>query len=180
VRKQRIETPTERWPWLIIIATIPVESWACSSRIPLRVLFAKPLAASIFLMVNGCILLGAERLPGRAEVRELAQREGAKARRRARACHDGVPGGGADRVAQSSALIAASAVTGYAWPAASPRARPQRRGRFAFLLATPPILAAGVLKIGDLTGPLGGGGIRSAALIAAIAAAITAVLSVRF
>ncbi len=52
-------------------------------------------------------------------------------------------------------------------------------GRFAFLLATPPILAAGLLKYGDLTGPLGAG-IRGAAVIAAVAAAITAIFTVRF
>ena len=52
--------------------------------------------------------------------------------------------------------------------------------RFAFLLATPPILAAGVLKIGDLTGHLGNNGIRGAALIAAVFAAATAVLTVHF
>jgi undecaprenyl-diphosphatase len=51
--------------------------------------------------------------------------------------------------------------------------------RFAFLLATPPILAAGLLKFGDLTGPLGAG-IRGDAIIAAIAAAITAVFTVHF
>jgi undecaprenyl-diphosphatase len=51
--------------------------------------------------------------------------------------------------------------------------------RFAFLLATPPILAAGVYKLGDLTGPLGNG-IRSAAIIAAVSAAATAVVTVHF
>ena len=51
--------------------------------------------------------------------------------------------------------------------------------RFAFLLATPPILAAGLLKVGDLTGP-NGNGIRGAAVIAAICAAITAVITVHF
>ena len=52
--------------------------------------------------------------------------------------------------------------------------------RFAFLLATPPILAAGLLKIGDLTGSLGDGGIRRRRVIAAIAAAITAIICVHF
>ncbi len=46
--------------------------------------------------------------------------------------------------------------------------------RFGFLLATPPILAAGLFKLGDLTGP-NGNGIRGAAVIAAICAAVTAV-----
>jgi len=52
--------------------------------------------------------------------------------------------------------------------------------RFAFLLATPPILAAGLYKIGDLTGPNGNGGVRSAALVAAVAAAISAIVTVHF
>ena len=52
--------------------------------------------------------------------------------------------------------------------------------KFAFLLATPPILAAGLLKFGDLTGPLGAHGIRGAAVIAAISAAITAIVTVHF
>ena len=51
--------------------------------------------------------------------------------------------------------------------------------RFAFLLATPPILAAGLFKFGDLTGSLGAG-IRGDAVIAAIAAAITAVITVHY
>jgi undecaprenyl-diphosphatase len=51
--------------------------------------------------------------------------------------------------------------------------------RFAFLLATPPILAAGLYKIPDLTGPLGAG-IRGDAVIAAVAAAITAVFTVHY
>jgi undecaprenyl-diphosphatase len=51
--------------------------------------------------------------------------------------------------------------------------------RFAFLLATPPILAAGLLKVGDLTGPLGAG-IRGDAIIAAISAAIAAVITVHY
>src|SRR5215472_11993471 len=51
--------------------------------------------------------------------------------------------------------------------------------RFAFLLATPVILAAGVLKIGDLFGPLGNG-IRPQVLVASIVAGVAAYLSVRF
>jgi undecaprenyl-diphosphatase len=51
--------------------------------------------------------------------------------------------------------------------------------RFSFLLATPVILAAGVLKIPDLFGPLGNG-IRGQILAGSLAAAIAAYLSVRF
>jgi undecaprenyl-diphosphatase len=55
----------------------------------------------------------------------------------------------------------------------------QDAARFAFLLATPVIFAAGVLKIGDLTGPFGNG-IRGQVLVGSILAGIGAYLSVRF
>ena len=51
--------------------------------------------------------------------------------------------------------------------------------RFAFLLATPVILAAGALKIPDLLGPLGHG-IGGQILLGSVAAGVGAYLSVRF
>jgi undecaprenyl-diphosphatase len=51
--------------------------------------------------------------------------------------------------------------------------------RFAFLLATPVILAAGLLKLPDLAGPLGAG-IRGQVLAGSIASGVGAYLSVRF
>jgi undecaprenyl-diphosphatase len=51
--------------------------------------------------------------------------------------------------------------------------------RFAFLLATPVILAAGVLKIPDLMGPLGNG-IRGQILLGSLLSGIGAYVSVRF
>jgi len=71
LRKRRIETPTERLAWLIICATIPVGILGLALEHPVRVALAKPLYAAIFLMVNGVILLAAERYRRRTEVREL-------------------------------------------------------------------------------------------------------------
>ncbi len=51
--------------------------------------------------------------------------------------------------------------------------------RFAFLLATPVILAAGMLKIPDLVGPLGNG-IRGQVIFGSILSGIGAYVSVRF
>ncbi len=51
--------------------------------------------------------------------------------------------------------------------------------RFAFLLATPVILAAGVLKIPDLLGPLGHG-IRPQIVAGSVVSGVAAYLSVRF
>jgi undecaprenyl-diphosphatase len=51
--------------------------------------------------------------------------------------------------------------------------------RFSFLLSAPVILAAGVLKIPDLTGPLGAG-IRGQVLVGSVLSFVGAYLSVRF
>ena len=83
--KRRIETPTERLAWLIICATIPVGILGLAARAPDPVALAKPLIAAIFLVVNGCILLGGRALPparrgpraGRPRGRERGGRAGA-------------------------------------------------------------------------------------------------------
>jgi undecaprenyl-diphosphatase len=51
--------------------------------------------------------------------------------------------------------------------------------RFSFLLSTPVILAAGVLKLGDLAGPLGEG-VRPQILVGSLLSFVGAYLSVRF
>jgi undecaprenyl-diphosphatase len=56
----------------------------------------------------------------------------------------------------------------------------EHAAKFAFLLATPIILAAGIFKFSDLTGPLGDHGVRRAAVIAAVTAAIAAVVTVHY
>jgi undecaprenyl-diphosphatase len=55
----------------------------------------------------------------------------------------------------------------------------QDAARFSFLLATPVILAAGVLKIPDLMGPLGDG-IRGQVLLGSVLSGVGAYLAVRF
>jgi len=51
--------------------------------------------------------------------------------------------------------------------------------RFSFLLSAPAILAAGVLKVPDLTGPMGKG-IHGPVLVGSLIAGVAAFLSVRF
>jgi undecaprenyl-diphosphatase len=178
--KRRIETPTERLAWLIVCATIPVGILGLLLEHPVRVALAKPLTAAIFLMVNGCILLAAERFRRRAEVRALAQREGLNAEGARRLDTLEFKEAGVIGVAQSSALIAGISRDGVVMTAGLARGLDNSdAARFGFLLATPPILAAGLYKLSDLTGPLGNG-IRGAAVIAAVCAAITAVITVHF
>ncbi len=56
------KTEAGRVFWLLVIATLPVGIIGLVFEHDLRTLFAKPLAASIFLTINGAILLTAERL----------------------------------------------------------------------------------------------------------------------
>jgi len=178
--KRRVDTPTERLAWLIVLASIPAGIIGLALEHQLRTLTAKPEVAAIFLMVNGFILLAAERYRRRAEVRELAIREGAK------------PDGARELdtldyrealvvgVAQSTALVAGISRDGVTMGAGLARGLDHSdSARFAFLLATPIILAAGIVKLPDLTGHLGNG-IRGQALVACAVAAVTAVFTVRF
>jgi undecaprenyl-diphosphatase len=178
--KRRIETSTERLAWLIIIATIPVGILGLLLEHPVRVALAKPLAASIFLVINGLMLLGAERYRRRAEVRALATREGMKRDGGRRLDTLEYKEAGIIGFCQSFALIAGMSRDGICMAAGLVRGLDNEdAARFAFLLATPPILAAGLLKFSYLTGPLGAG-IRGDAIIAAVSAAITAVFTVHF
>ena len=178
--KRRIETPTERLAWLIVCATIPVGILGVALEHPIRVALAKPLSAAIFLMVNGCILLAAERFRRRSEVRELARREGLNAEGSRRLDTLEYREAAVIGVAQSSALIAGISRDGVVMTAGLARGLDNSdAARFGFLLATPPILAAGLYKFSDLTGP-NGAGIRGAAVIAAVFAAVTAVITVHF
>jgi undecaprenyl-diphosphatase len=184
--RRRIETPTEKLAWLIVAASIPVGVIGLALEHPLRVLFAKPTAAAIFLMVNGVILLGAERLRRRAPARTSAPAVPASAGAAPAAdeadqlaairFRDAVGIG----FAQSTALIAGISRDGVCMSAGLLSGLDnETAARFAFLLATPIILAAGVFKLSDLTGPLGNG-IRAQAAVACACAAITAVIAVHY
>jgi undecaprenyl-diphosphatase len=179
--KRRIETPSERLAWLIIVATIPVGILGLLLEHPLRDLFAKPLAAAIFLMVNGVILLAGERYRREARVRELASREGLNAEGARSLDTLEFREAAIIGTAQSAALIAGISRDGVVMTGGLMRGLNNAdAAKFGFYLATPPILAAGLLKLSDLTGPLGDHGVRGAALLAAVFSAIAAVITVHF
>ena len=82
--------------------------------------------------------------------------------------------------AQILALLAGISRDGVAMVAGMARGLSREdAARFAFLLATPVILAAGVLKVPDLAGPLGAG-IRGPILFGSVLSGVGAYLSVRF
>jgi undecaprenyl-diphosphatase len=181
IRDRRIEDSDGRLAWLLIVASIPAGLTGLAFEHVLRVVFAKPLYASVFLLVNGAILGAGERFRRRAEVKEVAVAhgtyEGTDVRRlETLEFREAAIIG----VIQSFALFPGISRSGITMVAGLVRGLNHRdSARFSFLLATPIILAAGVYKLPDLLGPLGNG-IRVEALAGAVAAAIAAYLSVGF
>ena len=179
--KRRVETPTERLAWLIVLASIPVGILGIIFEHAARTATATPEVAAIFLVVNGFILLGAERLRRRADEREAAGRDrGHRAREGRELDSLEYREAALIGVGEASALIAGISRDGVVMATGLSRGLSNAdAARYGFLLATPIILAAGVYKISDLTGP-NGAGIRGAAVIAAFTAAIAALFTVHF
>jgi undecaprenyl-diphosphatase len=68
IREGEVHTGTDDWvSWLIIIGVIPAGLIGLVLEDPLKQLFASPVIASAFLVVNGSILYAGERLRRRAE-----------------------------------------------------------------------------------------------------------------
>ena len=188
LRTRKITTADERMAWLLIVATIPVGITGLLFEHTFRTLFAKPQAAAIFLTINGFILAGAELLRRRRNVEpaldladarspDVADPHGGVTRQLATLkLRDGFTIG----LAEILALLAGISRSGVTMAAGLVRGLShEEAARFSFLLATPVILAAGLLKVPDLFGPLGNG-VRGQILVGSIVAAVAAYLSVRF
>jgi undecaprenyl-diphosphatase len=162
--------PNYRLLFILAVATIPVGLAGLALEHKLRTLFAKPLAAAIFLTVNGLILLIGERLR-RQRGRHAAHRDLASLR----------PGRAtAIGSAQILALFAGISRSGTTMVAGLLGGLDhEEAANFSFLLATPVILLAGLYKIPDLMGSLGDG-VRVQSLVGAVFAAVAAYFAVRF
>jgi undecaprenyl-diphosphatase len=161
--------------WLLVVGTIPAGLLGILLQDSLRSVFASPTSAAIFLMLNGVMLYGAERLRRRAPERDTL--EGGEERI---AEHVGWRQAGGVGAAQALALLPGFSRSGATMGGGLlVGLSNEDAARFAFLLATPIIGAAAALKLPDLLGPKGNG-VRGPALAGAIAAGITAYFSVRF
>jgi undecaprenyl-diphosphatase len=175
LRRRRITTAHERMAWLLVIATIPVGLFGLIFEHSLRTLFAKPLAAAIFLTLNGVLLLAGERLRRRPAA--TAPASGATRTRL-----DTLTYGDAAIVgtSQIGALFAGISRSGITMVTGLLRGLDhEEAARFSFLLATPVIFAAGVYKLPDLAGPLGDS-IRPQVLVGSLCAGLAAFVAVRF
>lgn len=189
----------ERLAWLLVVATIPVGITGLVLEHPFRTLFAKPLAAAIFLTINGLILLAGERLrrraPGDEEEHEdaLVGQQGTaaepaatrvsvrgQAQTRRRLTTLSYTEAGIIGFFQTFALLAGISRSGISMVGGLARGLSHRdAARFSFLLATPVILAAGVLKLPSLAGPAGAS-IHGQVLVGALVAGVASYISVRF
>lgn len=216
-RKFSVLDSDERLAWLIVLATIPVGLTGLIFEHSFRTIFAKPVAASVFLFINGLILLAGERARRRIEplqarsrvptgagmpiaggspeadtelddtalhaarrgprsVAELAAAYESDARISRITYRDGLVVGSLQILALFAG-ISRSGVTmvGGLWRGLDH----EDAARFAFLLATPVILAAGVLKLPSLAGHAGAH-IHGQVAVGFVLTGVTAYFSVRY
>ncbi|MDX6673019.1 MAG: undecaprenyl-diphosphatase [Solirubrobacteraceae bacterium] len=163
-----------RLGWLLVVGTIPAGLIGLVLEHSLRDLFKSAEAAAVFLILNGFMLYGAERLRRRpprpgdgagdsdARIAKLSWRQSiAVGTAQAIAL---IPG-----FSRSGATMGGGLLVGLSNEDAA---------RYSFLLATPIIGAAAALKLPELVGK--SGHVIGTALVGAACAAITAYLSVRF
>jgi len=162
-----------RLGWLLVIGTVPAGIIGFLLQKKLEMLFANAELVTVLLMVNGVVLLLADRIKRGAPHQESAREADVAAAKLSWKQAFGVG------LAQSAALLpgisrAGSAMAGGLFVGLTH----EEAARFSFLLATPIIAAAAVLKLpsflhagSDVIGP---------ALAGAIAAALAAWFSVKF
>jgi undecaprenyl-diphosphatase len=174
-REIRADDFDARLGWLLVVGTIPAGTIGLLLEHSLRSLFASAASAAAFLMLNGVLLLVFERLRRRpprpgdykgdsdARIAKLSWRQAAAIGTAQAAAL--VPG-----ISRSGITMGGGLVVGLSNEDAA---------RFAFLLATPIIGAAGVLKLPELFGHQGNG-VRGPAFVGALCAALTTYLAVKF
>ncbi|HJD84809.1 undecaprenyl-diphosphate phosphatase [Kitasatospora aureofaciens] len=188
IRHRRVQTRDEKLAWLLIISTIPVGVAGLVLEKALRHALGKPVPAAVFLALNGLVLLGAERL----------KRGGSGRRRAGHAAPVDEPGldpavasdvrltrlgygrGAWIGAAQILALFPGISRSGVTMSAGILRGlHHEDAARFSFLLATPVILAASVLKVPELFKPENSGVLGPVAA-GSLAAFVAGYVSVRF
>jgi undecaprenyl-diphosphatase len=168
IRGQLTEDPEEHVAWMVVVGTIPAAVLGFLYEKQLKVLFAAPVIAAIFLVVNGIVLFVGERARRRraataSTIAVLSWREALIVG--FAQCGALIPG-----ISRSGATMVAGLMTGLDH---------ETSARYSFLLATPIILGAGVLEVPVLLGPEGRS-MLGLAVAGAAAAGIAAWLSVTF
>jgi undecaprenyl-diphosphatase len=167
------DDPDAKLGWLLVVGTIPAGILGLFLQDRLGKLFASGASAALFLTLNGVMLLFAERLRRRAP--QTDRDDDTRIARQV----------GWSQAVGVGAAQALSLIPGFSRSGAAMSGglrvglSNEDSARFAFLLATPLIGAAALLKLPELLGSEGNG-VRGPALAGALAAAVTAYLSIRF
>lgn len=175
---RRIHNADARLAWLLIIATVPAGLTGLLLEHTLRTQFAKPLSAMIFLIINGFILLAGDHYmrthsqKSRKKDLQTTTQQVSKQLTFGRALLIGI--------AQIAALCAGISRSGVTMVSGMYSGLDNEdAARFSFLLATPIILGAGLIKLPDFFSNLDNG-VRGQILAGGIAAAVGAYIAVRF
>jgi undecaprenyl-diphosphatase len=164
-----------RLGWLLVLGTVPAGILGLALQKPLQTLFASASAAAAFLIVNGIALLAFERL--RARPPRPGDYKGDSDKRLSMLRWGQAFGIG---TAQAAALLPGISREGFAMGGGLISGLSNEdAARYAFLLAAPIILAAGLLKLPQLMGP-DGNGVRGQAFVAALVAAVATFFAVKF
>ena len=168
--------PDGKLGWLIVVGTIPAGILGLLLQDKLQSVFASARSAAFFLILNGLMLFGAEMLRRRAPELPETEEDGDHRIAHTAGWRHAVGVGASQAIAlipgfsRSGASMGGGLLVGFSNEDAA---------RFAFLLATPIIGAAAILKIPVLLGP-DGYGVRGPALVASLCSAATAYVSIRF
>jgi undecaprenyl-diphosphatase len=174
-REIRPDDSDARLGWLLVVGTIPAGIIGLVLEKPLRSLFASAATAAAFLIVNGILLLLFERLRKRAPAPD--DWKGDADPRIAKMTWTQAVAIGA---AQAAALIPGISRSGITMGGGLlVGLSNEDAARYSFLLATPIIGAAAVLKLPELFGH-DAANVRGPALVGGLCAALTTFLAVKF
>lgn len=192
VRHREIRTPDQRLAWLLVLATIPVGLAGLLFEGLLRDYLGKPVPAAIFLALNGGVLYAAEKFSRAKPVDEadtvdfsteetlVMRAVTVEEKTDVRLAKLGVGEAVLIGAAQIFALLPGISRSGITMVAGLRRGLGHEdAARFAFLLATPVILAAGVLKMPTLFAPENHASLGPA-LVGSVIAGVASYISVRF
>lgn len=179
VKKGEVQTGTESWvSWLIIIGCIPAGLLGVFLENPLKELFASPLIAATFLIVNGAVLFLGEALRRRGETKSrhlMVQKRGISRPLASLSWKEALLVG----FAQSLALIPGISRSGVTMVAGlGIGLNHEDAARYSFLLGTPLIGAAALLEVPQLFGQ--SANVLMLVIIGMVVSGVAAFLSTRF
>jgi undecaprenyl-diphosphatase len=165
-----------RLGWLLVVGTVPAGVIGLALQKPLQTLFASAVAAAAFLVLNGVGLLVFERLRTRPQAAEPTGDDDDDTRLARLSFREALLVG----LSQAAALVPGISRSGVSMGGGLVAGLSNEdAARFAFLLATPIIGAAALLKLPQLLGS-GGDGIRGPAFVAAVCAGATTFFAVKY